>query len=269
MNESDPSSAPAPRDVPEKTPGTSESPRTPPGILVVDDEEPIGLMLSMMLEQYGCLVWFTTSSDQALEIYRLLGKSINLVLLDVRMPDKDGPRTLRALQEIDREVRCCFMSGDIGHYTEAELLDCGAIGLLRKPFKIEELERFLEQKVFPSVTPPFPPGDGPAPGAGDPQSAALERRRLPRYTENPVEVLLTKSADEEETARALVLDRSFNGVCLSLNEALAVGTILNIHPSNDPAAPSCFQLEVKYCIPQGNLWRVGCQFKRPGSTSAG
>jgi hypothetical protein len=46
----------------------------------------------------------------------------------------DGPATLAALQGIDPNVGCCFMSGDTDEYAPEELLAMGAVHLLRKPF---------------------------------------------------------------------------------------------------------------------------------------
>jgi FixJ family two-component response regulator len=49
-----------------------------------------------------------------MKIYGQHRRSSALVLLDVRMPDWDGPQTLAALQKFDPAVRCCFLTGDAG-----------------------------------------------------------------------------------------------------------------------------------------------------------
>ena len=66
--------------------------------------------------------------------------------LDVRMPDQDGPAILHALRQINPAVRCCFMTGDSGDYSQAELLATGALDVLPKPFhSLEEIARRLGQ----------------------------------------------------------------------------------------------------------------------------
>jgi DNA-binding response OmpR family regulator len=75
--------------------------------------------------------------------------AIDVVLLDVRMPDQDGPETLAALRELDPQVTCCFMSGDTGEYTEENLLDLGVVAVFQKPFRMSELARQLMEIATP------------------------------------------------------------------------------------------------------------------------
>ena len=63
--------------------------------------------------------------------------------MDVRMPGLDGPQTLAALQEINPEIRCCFMSGHLGHYTEWTLCNLGAAAIFGKPFHLTEVAELL------------------------------------------------------------------------------------------------------------------------------
>jgi CheY-like chemotaxis protein len=62
-----------------------------------------------------------------------------MVLMDVRMPGLDGLLTLGELRQFDPDVRCCFMSGDLGGYTEQRLRDSGAAAVFHKPFHLDEV----------------------------------------------------------------------------------------------------------------------------------
>lgn len=62
------------------------------------------------------------------------------------MPGPDGPTTLDALRQIDPDVRCCFMSGHTGRYSEADLLERGH-ALIDKPFPLEQLVETLQRLV--------------------------------------------------------------------------------------------------------------------------
>jgi two-component system, OmpR family, response regulator len=128
-------------------PAGSERPsQLPPrvlGILIVDDEFSLRHMLNIGMRQQGFAVWVAAGGQEALELYRCHHESIDVVLLDVRMPGLDGPRTLAALRELNPQVRCCFMSGDPGSYTEAALRDVGAAAVLPKPFHLAEVGRML------------------------------------------------------------------------------------------------------------------------------
>src|ERR1700720_2401115 len=84
---------------------------SPLGILIVDDEPGVLSFLEKGLGLNGFTVWPANTGKDAIEIYRNHRESIAAVLMDVRMPDLDGPSTLAALRSIDPDVRCCFMSG--------------------------------------------------------------------------------------------------------------------------------------------------------------
>jgi CheY-like chemotaxis protein len=128
---------------------------SPIGILVVDDEAPVRALLEAGLRQYGFTLWMAPDGYQALEIYRQHQDAIALVLLDVRMPGLDGPQTLARLRQIRPEVRCCFMSGHTGAYSEQGLLDLGAVHVFRKPFQLAELVQTL--RWLADVPEPPPP----------------------------------------------------------------------------------------------------------------
>lgn len=114
-----------------------------PGVLVVDDEEAVRSVLDIVLRQQGFAVWLTKDGYQAIKAYQGRRADIDVVLIDVRMPGLDGPETLAALQKLNPRLRCCFMTGDPGRYSEDELLQRGAERILYKPFRLEEMTRFL------------------------------------------------------------------------------------------------------------------------------
>ena len=109
------------------------------GILVVDDNEDVRSVLQCVLSQAGFSVWLASSGREALEVYRNRNITIDMVLLDVCMPDLDGPQTLAAMQQVTPRVVCCFMSGNPGSHTRRGLRDLGAAAVFAKPFRIPEL----------------------------------------------------------------------------------------------------------------------------------
>jgi len=117
----------------------------PLGILVVDDDLLIRTLFTTCLAGQGFEVWTAGSGAEAIEFYREHGSAIAVVLLDVRMPGLDGPHTLVRLRQLDPGVRCCFMSGDMGDYTEEDLLALGALDVVSKPFSLTALVRRLQQ----------------------------------------------------------------------------------------------------------------------------
>jgi DNA-binding response OmpR family regulator len=115
----------------------------PIGVLVVDDDDHVRNFLALWLRLQGFSVWAADGAEEALKSYRRQGDAITLVLLDVHMPGLDGSHLLGALKQLDPQVRCCFMSGDLGWYTEEGLLQLGAERVFMKPFSPADLVQHL------------------------------------------------------------------------------------------------------------------------------
>jgi anti-anti-sigma factor len=117
----------------------------PMGVLVVDDDDAVRAVLEIGLRSRGFEVQVAAHGQQAVELYRRQRNEIAVVLLDVLMPGLDGPHTLAALQQLSPNVRCCFMTGNLGPHTEDNLLQMGAVRVFRKPFALTEVLDTLEQ----------------------------------------------------------------------------------------------------------------------------
>jgi CheY-like chemotaxis protein len=127
------------------------------GILVVDDDDAVRFLLDVGLRHHGFAVWQAADGQEALELYQEDRSEIDLVLLDVRMPRLDGPQTLAALHHLNPEIRCCFMTGHSGNYTEEGLLKLGAARVFPKPFQLAEIAQALTRLM-----------ENPPPGSQEP-----------------------------------------------------------------------------------------------------
>jgi CheY-like chemotaxis protein len=116
-------------------------------ILVVDDDALIRSLFAACLPPQGFAVWLAASGAEAIELFREHGGDFDILLLDVRMPGLNGPQTLALLRQLDSNVRCCFMSGDTGDYTEDDLFTLGAVAVVDKPFSLNALVRQLRELV--------------------------------------------------------------------------------------------------------------------------
>lgn len=104
-------------------------------VLLVDDEPDIRTIGAMSLSRVGKLEVRTASSGA--EALRLANESVpDLVLLDVMMPEMDGPATLTALrqQASTAHTPVIFMTAKVLRDEIDRWLSLGAIGVIRKPF---------------------------------------------------------------------------------------------------------------------------------------
>ncbi len=103
------------------------------GVLLADDEPAIRNVLALALRAQGFAVRAAAGGHEAVAAYREHRAAIDVVLLDVQMPDLDGPGALAELRRIDPAVRCCLMSGNPGAYTAEMLRAAGRPASCRSP----------------------------------------------------------------------------------------------------------------------------------------
>ncbi len=108
-------------------------------IFVVDDEEPIRQLASVMMESVGCRVTTCSDGKEAVEIYRRTGKEIDVVILDIVMPNMDGIAAFRTLKEINPRIQVLLSSGYSVEGDAQTLLKEGAADFLQKPFRKADL----------------------------------------------------------------------------------------------------------------------------------
>ena len=119
-------------------------PVRPPGVLVVDDDDGVRRVVAAGLRHHGFAVWLAAGGREAVDHYRRHGGAIDVALLDVQMPGRDGPGTLADLRAFDPNVRACFMTGDAGRYTDQVLVGLGALAVFRKPLHLGRLAARLD-----------------------------------------------------------------------------------------------------------------------------
>ena len=112
---------------------------TPPiRVLVADDEKNLRELMERELGRKGHQVDGVADGEAALA--RLRETPYDVVVLDMRMPRKEGIEVLRALQDFPEQPQVIVMTGfqDVG--TAVEAMKLGAYDYLTKPTKIEELD---------------------------------------------------------------------------------------------------------------------------------
>jgi len=110
-------------------------------ILLVDDEPMILQVTSEMLTAMGYKCHIADTGPAAIALYESLGPSIDLVILDLVMPDMSGGETFDHLKVLDPEVKVLLSSGYSIDGEAKAILDRGCLGFIQKPFRLEGLSQ--------------------------------------------------------------------------------------------------------------------------------
>jgi PAS domain S-box-containing protein len=156
-------------------------------ILIVDDEPIVCDTLKGLLGFQGHRVATCSEGVQALDQIRQ--SDIDLVFLDINLPDIDGFEILAEIRKNSPETLVIMITGDATIETAVEALKSGAYGYLRKPVRIEDLTKTVKN--------------------------ALDHRELDKARRRSEAAL----RESEERFRALV-ENSLIGICIIQNNQI-------------------------------------------------
>lgn len=115
-------------------------------VLVMDDDAPIRTLLSTALQSVGYAVVEASNGREGLRLYRQ--KPADLVIVDILMPELNGPDTIIELTREFLDIKVIAISGVFSEdYMKKTARLLGARQMFRKPFGMEELLRAVRYEL--------------------------------------------------------------------------------------------------------------------------
>ncbi|MEW6376180.1 MAG: sigma-54 dependent transcriptional regulator [Thermodesulfobacteriota bacterium] len=114
-----------------------------PSILIVDDDEVMQETLSDVFRKKEYEIFSVSSGNEALSIIKK--HIIDLILLDMKLPDVDGLEVLKKIKEFDTEILAIIMTAYSDVQTAVTAMKSGAYHYINKPFELEELKLLIEK----------------------------------------------------------------------------------------------------------------------------
>jgi CheY-like chemotaxis protein len=120
-------------------------------ILVADDEPNIRITISEVLRKYDAIVTVASSGSEAISL--LEQRRFDLVLSDIKMPDKTGYDVFAAARRTNQTVPVILMTG-FGYDPNHSIVRASQEGLaavLFKPFKVDQLLTEVRKALQPQA----------------------------------------------------------------------------------------------------------------------
>ena len=116
-------------------------------ILIVDDEPDVNLALRIVLEDNNFIVDSFNDPLRALENFKV--NLYDLIILDIKMPKKDGFEVYKEILKIDNRVQVCFLTaGDINYRSLKETFPTlDENQFIRKPIENIELIKQIHKII--------------------------------------------------------------------------------------------------------------------------
>jgi two-component system response regulator HydG len=117
----------------------------PVTILIVDDEPGMLITLKDILDALGYAVITVEDGYQAIEVVKK--ETIDVALMDFKMPGINGVETFKQIEKIDPSIKTIFITAYYDERILSEALAEGVIGICNKPLDIPQLLDHIKASV--------------------------------------------------------------------------------------------------------------------------
>jgi two-component system cell cycle sensor histidine kinase/response regulator CckA len=119
-------------------------------VLVADDDSFVRAVVTAAIRATGCTVYAAADGADAVRLFRRHAAEIAALVLDVQMPELDGPAALAEIRRLAADLTALFITGAGDLYPWDDLLrDLAPAALLPKPFTPAELIAALGRGLLP------------------------------------------------------------------------------------------------------------------------
>jgi CheY-like chemotaxis protein len=118
---------------------TAELHRARETVFLIDDDDMTVDVSELILKTSGYDVVSAKSGKEAIEVYKENHSRIDMVILDMILPDMGGGDTYDRLKEINPEIKVLLASGYDIEYQGRDIMERGCDGFIQKPFNMNEL----------------------------------------------------------------------------------------------------------------------------------
>ena len=108
-------------------------------VLLIDDDEMVVDVGELILNNSGYDVVIAKSGKEAIDVYKENHNRIDMVILDMILPDMDGGDTYDRLKEINPGIKVLLASGYDKDYQGRDVMERGCDGFIQKPYNMNEL----------------------------------------------------------------------------------------------------------------------------------
>ncbi|MFT4511607.1 MAG: CheY-like chemotaxis protein [Planctomycetota bacterium] len=117
-------------------------------LIIVDDESIVRLWLTSMLRKLGVKAHaFERGADAVAFVREFSLKQACIALVDLMMPEMDGPEVIRQLRDTGRQVSCVLMSGHADDYVKECARQLNPDRVLSKPFMMSEVREVVAELI--------------------------------------------------------------------------------------------------------------------------
>jgi two-component system cell cycle sensor histidine kinase/response regulator CckA len=116
-------------------------------ILIVDDETAVLALAEKMVKRLGYKTYSADSGKTALEVFSKIKDELDLIIMDISMPEMDGKTCLKEILQLKPSQKVYFASGHDMTLEKEKILSLGAMGIIQKPYSFKQLADMVKSAL--------------------------------------------------------------------------------------------------------------------------
>ena len=112
-------------------------------VLIVEDNKPVSLLLSRVVEEAGLGYVIAADGESALRLFAQ--RDIRMAIIDVELPGLDGYQVARGIRDQSPAMPLIIISANSGDAWRQQAFDAGADEFIAKPVRPSELATLLQR----------------------------------------------------------------------------------------------------------------------------
>jgi len=116
-------------------------------LLIIDDDRDFVQMMQDLFEEMGFKITTALSGPEAIDYYRGKAEEVDVILMDMLLPEMSGTEIFYALKELNPAAKIILCSGYSIEGDASTLLDKGALAFVQKPFDVAEVVDIISANI--------------------------------------------------------------------------------------------------------------------------
>ncbi|NLD92755.1 MAG: response regulator [Fibrobacter sp.] len=116
-------------------------------LLIIDDEQLVALTIKEIISSPDIIAHTAFSGDEGIRIYKEQWQEIDIVIIDMIMPNRDGKQTFLELKKINPNIKAIISSGFALNLEIEQTINAGACSFIQKPYNKHELLEHIEKII--------------------------------------------------------------------------------------------------------------------------
>ncbi len=118
-------------------------------VLIVEDNVDMQHLLSDIVKEAGYRPYKVSNGSKAIEKFKIINPDV--VILDIKLPDKNGFQVLAEIRNIKKDAIAIIISANDDYRTEKKAMDMEVFAYFSKPFNNSELISILKKAVNAAI----------------------------------------------------------------------------------------------------------------------